>query len=206
MNINTLNMLTDAISDVGSWHWWVIKDDMVQVQFCDIMLYNENTSENEPHSTDVLAVRFYGNAFAVFLDNLKEENWVERFRDDDSVIYPIDTYNMAFDDRKDAERLLNDYQHQTVIKDFTGSETLLTAKHLLYAGCDNVGFIVGGDEIEVAGRKGKYTEEEIEPLSRKWWEYWRAYWKRRGTKDAYPKDYVCEITIPVDKETPQGKW
>ena len=49
MNINTLNILADAISDVGSWHWWLTRDDMVQVQFCDIMLYDENTSEKEPH-------------------------------------------------------------------------------------------------------------------------------------------------------------
>jgi hypothetical protein len=71
-----------------------------------------------------LAVRFYGNAFAVFLDNLNEENWYERFRDNDSVIYPIDTYDMAFDDIKEAERLLDDYKYKSVIKDFEGSETL----------------------------------------------------------------------------------
>ena len=200
MNINTLNILADAISDVGSWHWWLTRDDMVQVQFCDIMLYDENTSEKEPHSTDVLAVRFYGDAFAVFLDNLNEEKWYERFHDNDSDIYPIDTYNMAFDDIKEAERLLNDYKHKTVIKDFVGSETLLTAKHLLYAGCDEVGFVVGGDEIEVVGRKGKFTEEEIETAYKKWWDYWRTYWKLRGTKDAYPKDYVCEISIPVRED------
>ena len=34
-------------------------------------------------------------------------------------------------------------------------------------GCHDVGFTVGGDEIEIVGRKGKYTEEEIESLSRK---------------------------------------
>ena len=33
----------------------------------------------------------YGNAFAAFLDNLNEENWYEHFRDDNAVIYPIDT-------------------------------------------------------------------------------------------------------------------
>ena len=51
-----------------------------------------------------------------------------------------------------------------------------------------------------------YTEEEIEPLSRKWWEYWKYYWRVRGTRDALPKDYACEVTIPVDREAPQGKW
>ena len=88
MDINTLNILSDAISEVGSWHWWVTKDDMVQVQFCDILLYDEAKPENEPHTTDVLAVRFYGHAFAVFLDDLDEDNWYERLREDDSVIYP----------------------------------------------------------------------------------------------------------------------
>lgn len=198
MNINTLNMLADAISEVGSWHWWVIKDDMVQVQFCDILLYDEARSEKEPHTTDVLAVRFYGHAFAVFLDNLNENNWHERLCEDDSVIYPVDTYDMAFDDIKEAERLLDDYKHKTAIKDFSGSETLLTAKHLLYARCGDVGFIVGGDEIKVVGNKGLYSEEEIKTASEKWWDYWRAYWKLRGTKDAYQEDYACEITIPVN--------
>ena len=56
------------------------------------------------------------------------------------------------------------------------------------------------------GKKGKYTEEEIELLSRKWWEYWKNYWRLRGTRDALPKDFACEVTIPVDKEAPQGNW
>ena len=63
MNINTLNILADAISEVGSWHRWLIKDDMVQVQFCDIMLYDEAKPEKETHTTDVLAVRFYGHVW-----------------------------------------------------------------------------------------------------------------------------------------------
>lgn len=198
MNISTLNILSDAISEVGSWHWWLIKDDMIQIQFCDILLYDEEKSGKEPHTTDVLAVRFYGHAFAVFLDNLNENNWHERLREDDSVIYPVDTYDMAFDDIKEAELLLDDYKHKMAIKDFSGSETLSTAKHLLYARCGDVGFIVGGDEIKVVGSKGLYTEEEIETASEKWWDYWRAYWKLRGTKDAYTEDYACEITIPVN--------
>lgn len=196
MNIHSLNILADAISDAGSWHWWLTGDDMVQVQFCDVMLYDENTSEKEPHSTDILAVRFHGNAFAVFLDNLNDEKWYEHFHDD-SVIYEIDTYNMAFDDVKEAERIMNDFQHQTVIRDFSGSAALLRAKHLLCAGCGDVGFVVGADEMEVVGRKGKYTEEEIETAYQKWFDYWKEYWKLRGTKDAYPKDYVCEVSIPV---------
>ena len=203
---DTLNILADAISDVGSWWCWHVGDDMLQLEFCDVQLYDETKAEKETHTTDVLAVRFYGHVFAVFLDDLSDKNWHERFRDDDSVLYPVDTYDMAFDDNKEAESLLNDYRNRVPIKDFKGAETLVSAKHILCARCDEVGFIVGGDEIEIAGKKGKYKEEEIEPLSRKWWEYWKDYWRLRGTRDALPKDYACEVTIPVDKENPQGNW
>ena len=203
---DTLNILADAISDVGSWWCWHVGDDMLQLEFCDVQLYDETKAENETHTTDVLALRFYGHVFAVFLDDLNDINWHERFRDDDSILYPVDTYDMAFDDKKEAEALLNDYRNQVPVKDFKGTETLLTAKHIFCARCDAVGFIVGGNEIEIVGEKGKYTEEEIAPLSRKWWEYWKDYWRLRGTRDTLPKDYACEVTIPVDKGSPQGKW
>ena len=203
---DTLNILADAISDVGSWWCWHVGDDMLQLEFCDVQLYDETKAEKETHTTDVLAVRFCGHVFAVFLDNLNDKEWHGRFRDDDSILYPVDTYDMAFDDHKKAELLLNDYRNRVPVKDFKGAETLVTAKHILCARCDEVGFIVGGDEIEIVGKKGKYTEEEIEPLSRKWWEYWKDYWRLRGTRDALPKDYACEVTIPVDKDSPQGEW
>ena len=47
MNLNALNILADAISDVGSWHCWYVKEDMVHVQFCDIQLYDEAKPEKE---------------------------------------------------------------------------------------------------------------------------------------------------------------
>ena len=201
-----LNILADAISDVGSWWCWHVGNDMLQLEFCDVQLYDETKAEEETHTTDVLAVRFHGHVFAVFLDDLNDENWHERFRDDDSILYHVDTYDMAFNDKKEAESLLKDYRNLIPVKNFKGAETLVTAKNILCARCNEVGFIVGGNEIEIVGKKGKYTEEEIEPLSRKWWEYWKDYWRLRGTRDALPKDYACEVTIPVDKEDPQGNW
>ena len=73
--------------------------DIVSVEEHDDIEY----AEKETHTTDVLAVRFCGHVFAVFLDDLNEKNWHERFRDDDSLLYPVDTYDMAFDDNKEAE-------------------------------------------------------------------------------------------------------
>ena len=196
MDIDTLNILADAISDVGAWNWWYIDDKLVQIEFRDIMLYDESKS----CSTDVLAVRFKGHPFAVFLDDLHDDTWYERFRDNDSIFYPFDTYYLAFDDVNEAKKVMTDYRNIRPIKDFEGPETLSGAKHLISAGCGEVGFIAGGDEIEIVGEKGKYTEEEIEAAYGKWCEYWRDYWRKRGTKAAYPKDYVCEASIPVSRE------
>jgi hypothetical protein len=200
---DALSILADAISDVGSWWCWYVGDGMLQLEFCDVQLYDEAKAGKETHTTDVLAVRFHGHIFAVFLDDLNDENWHERFRDDDSILYPVDTYDMAFDDRKKAESLLNVYSNRIPIKGFKDAETMEAAKHFLCARCGKVGFIVGGDEIEIVGKKGLYSEKEIEPLSRKWWEYWKDYWRLRGTHDALPKDYACEVTIPVNTEDPQ---
>lgn len=112
-------------------------------------------------------------------------------------IMNVNTLNILADAISDVESWLSDYKHRIPVKDFCGLQTLSSAKHFLYARCDDVGFIVGGEEIEVVGKNGKYTEEEIETAVGKWWTYWRTYWELRGTKDAYPKDYACEITIPV---------
>lgn len=131
MDIDTLNILADAISDVGAWNWWYIDDKLVQMEFRDIMLYDESKS----CSTDVLAVRFKGHPFAVFLDNLHDDTWYERFRDNDSIIYPLDTYYLGFDDVNEAKKVMTDYRNIRPIKDFEGPETLSGAKHLISAGC-----------------------------------------------------------------------
>lgn len=45
MNQNALNILADAISDVGSWQWWHMENDMLQLEFRDVLLYDESKSE-----------------------------------------------------------------------------------------------------------------------------------------------------------------
>lgn len=196
-SIETLSILADAISDVGSWWCWQVEGDTVQAEFCDVQLYDESKPEREPHSTDVPAIRFCGHASAVFLDNLDEKDRPGRFRDDDSILYPVEVYAPAFDDAEGAESLLDDYKNHASINCVDPSETLSTAKHLLYTSCGEVAFIVGGDKMEVIGNKGKYTAEEIRVSAEKWWTYWKTYWELRGTEAAYPSDYVCEITIPI---------
>ena len=209
MNKDTLNILSDAISDVGSWRWWYKEEDLLQLEFCDIQLYDETKPEKASHTTDVLAVRFSGNSFAVFLDNLNDDNekkWYERLYDDEIGAFQIDTYELCFDDTDKAAEIFDSYKNRTSIKDFKGIETIHSVKHVLSAKCGDVGFIAGGNDIEVVSKNGTYTEEEIIASAKRWWSYWRDYWRLRKSKDAYEKDWACEVTIPADKDNPTGNW
>ncbi len=209
MNKKALDILADAISDAGAWQWWHMENDMLQLEFCDVQLYDESKAEKEPHTMDVVAVRFFGNVFAVFLDDLEEDAarpWYERFYDDEIVAFECDGYELEFDHPGYAQKVYDGYRHQTPITPFDGMDTLEGANHLIAAKCGDTGIIAGGDRIEVVSKSGPIPEAKIEPLSRKWWEYWKEYWRVRRTRDALPKDRACEVTIPVDAKDPQGKW
>jgi hypothetical protein len=92
-----LDILADAVSDVGSWQWWHMEKDMLQLEFRDVRLYDASKPEKDAHTMDVIAVRFYGNVFAVFLDDLEEEGkrpWYERFYDDEIPAFVCSGYEM----------------------------------------------------------------------------------------------------------------
>ena len=208
MNINTLNILADAVSDIGSWQWWDTVKDVFQLEFSDVLLFDETTPEKAPH-TSVIALRFIGNSFAVFLDNIEDERektWYEQFHEDEIEYLPLESDEFIFDDIEYARKVLHSYRNIIPIKNYTNPDSFASTKHILAAKCEDVGFIVGGDLIQVVGRKGKYTEEEIELAVKCWWDYWRDYWRLRKTEDAYEEDWACEVTIPVDTNNPKGKW
>ena len=98
MEKKTLDILADAISDVGSLQWWHADDNMVQVEFRDIQLYDKSKPEKDTHTIDVIAIRFIGNVFAVFLDNLSEEDgkpWYERLYDDEIPAIECEGYRLT---------------------------------------------------------------------------------------------------------------
>ena len=209
MNKKALDILADAISDAGAWQWWHLKDNMVQLEFCDVQLYDQSKPEQDTHTMDVIAVRFFDNAFAVFLDDLDEDEerpWYERFYDDEIPAFECDGYELEFDNPEYAQEVYDEYRNRTPITSFDGMSTFRNAKHLIAAKCGDVGVIAGGDRIKVVSKNALISEEEIEPLSRKWWEYWKEYWRLRGTPDALAVDRACEVTIPVNTKDIQGKW
>ncbi len=208
MDKETLGILADAISEVGVWQWWQTGEDGVQLEFGGVMLYDETKGEKAPHS-GTIALHFRGNAFAVFLDDLAEEGekkWYERFRDDEIGYYPVETFSLCFDDVAFAKTVLDSCRNRMQILGSGGETALASAKHILAGKCEGVGFVAGGEELTVIGRKGVYAPEEIAAGSKRWWAYWRDYWRLRRTREAYEKDWVCEATIPADRDNPTGNW
>jgi hypothetical protein len=208
MKPETLNVLADAISEKGIWQWWTSNEEMFQLDFSDVLLYSERVSLRQSHAC-TLALQFYGNPFAVFLDNIKTEayrNWYERLYLDEIPFFSVETFAFQLNDRNDAEEVFNSYRNKTGLCEYEDFRTVESAKHILAAKCGKVGFIAGGDEIRVLGKKGYYTDEEIIRANNKWWAYWRDYWLKRKTKDAYQRDTVCEAIIPADRKNPVGNW
>ena len=201
---DTLNILSDAISDIGSWLWWNTEDDMIQMEFCDVQLYDDTKEEKEPHSGHI-AVCFTGNYFAVFLDNLEkeEENWYIKLHHDDAGPFELDGYELSFDNVKDAKNVMRSYRRRHSIRPRFDESLFSERKHIMSGKCGDVGFVVGGDRIAVVSHRGKHTEEMIVEGNKRWWAYWEDYWRLRKTRDAYEKDFACEATIPVRKDDPQ---
>lgn len=208
MDKKVINILSEAISDVGSWQWWDKTKDMFQLEFCDVLMYDETKAEKECHSSTI-ALRFYDNSFAVFLDNLDENDekqWYDRFYDDEIELFPLEYGEFSFDDIDYAKVLLHDFKNHTSITPCNIEDAFTNAKYILAAKCNHVGFIVGGDRLVVIGNRGEYSEEDIISAAKRWWDYWRKYWLVRGTKEAYRKDYACEVTIPANRKQPMGKF
>ncbi len=209
MDKNALDILADAISDAGAWQWWHMENDMLQLEFRDVQLYDDSKPENDTHTMDVIAVRFIGGIFAVFLDQMDSDGqrpWYERLHDDEIPAFDCDGYQLRFDDPQYAAQVYDSYPNRTPLTPFNGMDSLTGAGHLIAVKCGDAGIVAGGSRMEVVSRTARIPQSEIEPLSRKWWGYWKKYWRVRGTGDALAKDYACEVAIPVGGNDPRGMW
>ena len=200
INQETLNILSDAISDIGSWCWWHIDKERVQLEFRDVQLYDYSKEEKEANSS-VIALVFKKNAYALFLDNKDNDNkkkWYDQLHDDEISPFDINGYEFEFNNSEFVNEVINEYKNKTEMKKIK-DDLIINSKYILAAKCYDVGFVVGGDELEIINHQGKLNEDDIKKASNKWWEYWQDYHKKRKTKDAYEEDYACEVTIPVSK-------
>lgn len=199
MTDETKSILSTAISDVGYWQWWDQVENDFMVEFGGVLLYDDAKQDKQLRSSTV-AIGFFENAFLIFLDNNDESTtWFNDLHNDAIDPFTLDPDGFIFDDKDYAIDILSKYKrrHGPFSNRDEAIDVISKAKNILAATCGDFGFISGGDLVKAIGNKGDYTDEDISRLSKKWWEYWEDYWKKRETEDAYEKDYACEVTIPL---------
>lgn len=194
-------LLAQAVSDVGFWQWWDEVEGDYMVEFGGVLLYDETKKDKESRTSSV-AICFYDNAFLVFLDNANTDlDWYVKLHDDEMDPQTLDPDGFVFDDVDYAIELLDTFKkrHGNFSSKEEAVNTIKNAKNLLAGTCGDYGFIIGGDYLKVNGRNGYYSEDDIKKCSTLWWDYWREYWKLKGTDEAYEDDYACEVTIPLNE-------
>lgn len=197
MKKETMDILSTAISDVGYWRWWDTTSDIAQIEFGGVELFDVSKPGNAAKSS-VIALRFSGNGFIVFFDCEKNVDvWYDELHDDKIEPFTLDYDSFSFNDSNYVFEVLKKYKIRKIINGNTIQDLISNAKYLLTATCGSIGFVAGGDELSIVGSNGKYEESDITLLHEKWWAYWRDYWAKRETLDAYEKDYACEVTIPI---------
>jgi hypothetical protein len=60
-----------------------------------------------------------------------------------------------------------------------------------------VGLAVIASDMRPVNYDDIMTREQVMEAYRRWWDYWRVYWRVRGTAEALPYDSTCEITLPM---------
>ena len=193
------DILSTAISDVGYWQWWDEVDGDYMVEFGGVELFDETMTGKSIRSS-CLALCFYDSAFIIFLDNSEDAaEWFVDLHEDAIDPFTLDPDGFSINDKEYAISLLTTYKRRSGPFDSReeSTEAIIHADEIVAATCGDHGFIIGGNKRVVTGRNGNLSDDDVKRLSTKWWEYWKDYWKKRGTKDAYDQDYACEVTIPT---------
>ena len=194
-----LELLERAISDVGSWNWWTEQfPKRVQVEFVGTHLYLAEGAPGHPPVSQ-LALRFLEPVSVSFLSGKgAPAGWPQAMAADQMEPVTCCWERFHLVDEAAMERAIGEAsQVETVLGCPPRSPAFFAAPAKLVFWAGPYGFAVAAKEMQAAGFDGPLTGEALEQASRRWWDYWRVYWERRGRKDPLPKDYACEVTIPV---------
>ena len=62
------------------------------------------------------------------------------------------------------------------------------------------------DELDLTSAESKATYEEIQEWVQEKYGFQVSHLNIAQVKRKHGIDYACEVTIPMDKEDPQGNW
>lgn len=195
-----LATLESAISDLGAWTWWTARlPDGFQVEFSRTQLWSPPRSEGKPPSTQI-ALRFRKPRLVYFLtlgDGVSAD-WPDRLARDE--LTPFDVDHDAFTlTRPDlcGELVAKAVSIRALVGEPSASVSPSAGEAFLAFEAGPVGLLVAGESLAVFNHHGELGAEAVLESNRRWWAYWREYWQRRDTDDPLPRDFACEVTIPL---------
>jgi hypothetical protein len=200
-SIDPLGILADVISDVGYWTWWASGlPDTFQIEFGGTQLLFGPPASQGPPPTKI-AIQFRKPAYVFFISRAREDDnleWADLLHADELEAPNCSHGEFSFGKNESTQSILEEVRSAKSLlgNDKTVSE-ILNQPHCLAFWCGDMGMAIGAEELRLLNHSGWIDLADIPDFNSKWWSYWRTYWNKRGTTEAFPKDYACEVTIPA---------
>jgi hypothetical protein len=202
-----LKILEDSIKDVGYWSWWTGDPaSAIQIEFGGTQLWSKPLAEGKPPNSQI-ALRFAEPTFVAFLSRAGEEAdppptaWPDLMQTDQLGNVGVDEDEFTF---TDPGRLNTFFAHASHADVRVGDSSVLAAipNDAMFAGfwAGSIGIIVVAARMKVVNHEGEIPLDRIAGMHNRWWEYWKEYWKSKDTDTPMPRDYACEVTIPIGWE------
>lgn len=199
---DSLEILADAVSDLGYWSWWAEKlPDSFQIEFGGTQLYFPPQSPDRPPQTRI-AVQFKQPTSVSFISRQHDLDdkfeWAQQLHEDKIEPPSCSHGEFTFTDTELMSDMLKQMSNHKTIHGYEPSISKFFNEpfHLIFW-CGNVELAIASKEIVLLSHAGEVPVSDIAELNKKWWEYWRTYWDKKDTEDPLPKDYACEVTIPL---------
>jgi len=198
-----LDILQEAIGDVGYWNWWDEKlPEVFQLEFGNVLLYSYPEPGKPPGI--LIALRFNDPVSINFINrNLDGFNldykWPYLFKNENVGPFSLTCETLCFNNLISINGILNEtetVQTHFGVKPDHKDFKFANIKMGFLAG--PVGIIIAANDMRLFSQSGEIELNKIGDLYKKWWEYWDEYWKRKDTENPLPKDPICDVIFPVE--------
>ena len=199
---DVLDLLTEAIGDVGFWRWWAADlPRVVQLEFGAVQF--ATATPEGPRPVGPVALRFREPRSAVFLTRdaaAVPDHWPDLLHEDRCEPFALSYEQLVFTDGPSAANVFA--AEAVAAGTLIGARPTLAewreapARMAFWAG--PVGMAILAERMEVIVDSGPIdSPSAMAAMHDAWWEYWQEYWARRGSPNALPWDGACEVTIPL---------
>lgn len=200
-----LSILGKAISDLGYWSWWATDlPKVIQIEFGRTQLYFPPKDSTLAPNTQ-LAIQFVNPKSISYLSRAENsevtQNWFNDLHND-KLEHPFcNDEEFTFTDFSKMTAIINRAKTINTIFGYNPSDNeFKNENYKLVFWADDYGFAVASEKMYLLTKEDYIELDQIPSLHSDWWAYWKKYWDLKNSENALPKDFACEITLPLKKE------